>query len=154
MKYIIASIFTFCLSISAQHAIAQVGNKPKVSLNHFAMYVFNLQNETAFYKDLIQLDTIPEPFHDGKHSWFKIGEHSQLHLISGAATTTVHDKNTHLCFSVPSVEAAVERLNKIGLTYENWAGQQQTITTRPDGVKQIYLKDPEGFWVEINDDKF
>ena len=154
MKLIIPFIFTFCLSISAQNASAQASNKPKVSLNHFALYVFNLQKETAFYKDLIQLDTIPEPFHDGRHNWFKIGEHSQLHIISGAAAISIHDKNTHMCFSVPSVEVFVKRLNKIGITYENWAGQKQTITKRPDGVKQIYLKDPEGFWVEINDDKF
>jgi catechol-2,3-dioxygenase len=24
---------------------------------------------------------------------------------------------------------------------------------RPDGVKQIYFQDPEGYWIEINDDK-
>jgi lactoylglutathione lyase len=28
-----------------------------------------------------------------------------------------------------------------------------TITTRVDGVKQIYFKDPDGYWIEINDAK-
>ena len=25
---------------------------------------------------------------------------------------------------------------------------------RPDNIKQIYLQDPEGYWIEVNDDKF
>ena len=27
----------------------------------------------------------------------------------------------------------------------------QPITTRPDGVKQLYVQDPDGYWIEIND---
>jgi lactoylglutathione lyase len=26
-------------------------------------------------------------------------------------------------------------------------------TARPDGVKQVNLQDPEGYWIEVNDDK-
>ncbi|MDQ3681452.1 MAG: VOC family protein, partial [Bacteroidota bacterium] len=58
--------------------------KPKVVLNHIAVYVTDLSKSTIFYQTIIGLDTIPEPFHDGKHTWFKVAEHSQLHLIQGA----------------------------------------------------------------------
>jgi len=27
-------------------------------------------------------------------------------------------------------------------------------TARPDGVKQIYRQDTDGYWMEVNDDKF
>jgi lactoylglutathione lyase len=30
---------------------------------------------------------------------------------------------------------------------------KQTTTTRVDGVQQIWLQDPDGYWVEINDAK-
>ncbi|MEJ7769008.1 MAG: VOC family protein, partial [Chitinophagaceae bacterium] len=105
-------------------------------------------------RDVVQIDTIPEPFHDGKHTWFKVGEHSHLHLIQGAKAVTAHDKNSHLCFSVPSIEAMIERLEKLKIPYTNWAGTGKTPTTRVDGVKQIYFQDPDGYWVEINNDKY
>lgn len=124
----------------------------KPALNHIAVYVVNLQRSTAFYKDIIGLDTIPEPFHDGKHTWFRVAEHAHLHIISGAAAPTVHDKNGHLCFSVPSVETFIQTLTKAGIPYEDWKGNKQSITVRVDGIKQIYFQDPDGYWVEINDD--
>jgi catechol 2,3-dioxygenase-like lactoylglutathione lyase family enzyme len=45
----------------------------KVSLNHIALYVVDLKISTSFYHDIVGLDTIPEPFHDGRHTWFNIG---------------------------------------------------------------------------------
>ena len=125
----------------------------KASLNHIALYVYDLKTSTVFYKEIIGLDTIPEPFHDGRHTWFSVGPKSHLHLIEGAKEKTPHDKNSHLCFSVASVDVFVELLNRKNITYENWAGEKMKITTRVDGVKQIYFIDPDGYWVEINDAK-
>src|SRR3954467_14899298 len=122
-------------------------------LEHIAVYVNNLEVSTNFYKNILQLDTIPEPFHDGRHTWFSIGGKSQLHLISGAAKDIVHDKNSHLCFRVPSMDAFISRLKAAGVSYEDWPGNKQSVNTRPDGVKQIYFKDPDGWWIEINDAK-
>lgn len=127
------------------------GIKPR--LNHIAIYVVDLQVSTVFYRDIIGLDTIPEPFHDGRHTWFSIGPKSHLHVISGAAAATPHDKNAHLCFTVPSVAEFTKTLNKKNIEYENWAGEKKAITNRVDGVKQIWFKDPDGYWIEINDAK-
>ena len=44
-------------------------------------------------------------------------------------------------------------LKKNNIPFENWAGEKNTYTIRVDGVKQIYFKDPDGYWVEINDAK-
>ena len=125
----------------------------KPVLNHIAQYVTNLEKSTEFYQRIIGLDTIPEPFHDGKHTWFSVGPKSHLHLIAGAAFATSHDKNSHLCFSVLSVDAFVANLIKAGVPFEDWPGKAQSVTTRVDGVKQIYFKDPDGYWIEINDDR-
>ena len=133
------------------NCIAQ--SSQKVLLNHIAVYVVDLKISTAFYKDIVGLDTIPEPFHDNRHTWFSVGVKSHLHVISGATTKTAHDKNTHLCFSVASVPEFVKVLEKNKVEYENWAGEKMAITTRVDGVKQIYFKDPDSYWIEINDAK-
>jgi lactoylglutathione lyase len=126
-------------------------NKPV--LNHIAFYVKDLKRSTEFYRDIIGLDTIPEPFHDGKHTWFSIGPKSHLHIISGETKTVVREKTSHVCFSVQNMNAFLEKINKAGIPYEDWAGKKQSVTNRVDGVKQIYLMDPDGFWLEINDAK-
>lgn len=125
-----------------------------VILNHVAVYIHDLKKGTGFYKDIIGLTVIPEPFHDGKHTWFKIGDHSQLHLIQGAQTVTDHDKNSHICFSVSSMDDFIQKLKKNNIWFGNWAGDTNMITKRPDGVQQIYFKDPDGYWVEINNDTY
>jgi|SRR5437762_1987029 len=122
-------------------------------LNHIAFYVVDLKTSTDFYRNIVGLDTIPEPFHDGRHTWFLIGPKSHLHIISGAVAKTSHDKNTHLCFTVSSVEAFIPALKKNNIQYENWAGEKSAVTLRVDGVKQIYFQDPDGYWLEINDAK-
>jgi lactoylglutathione lyase len=145
-------ILSFCFLVTlVMVSFSMKAQKP--TLNHIAVYVNNLHTSTAFYRDVIGLDTIPEPFHDGKHTWFSVGPKSHLHLIEGATGTAVHDKNNHLCFSVPSVDAFITRLNKANIPYEDWPGKPQSVQLRVDGVKQIYFKDPDGYWIEINDAK-
>lgn len=121
-------------------------------VNHIALHVKDLQKTVAFYQNIIGLDTIPEPFHDGNHTWFSMGS-AQLHLIGKAKEISLQSKQSHICFSVASVEDFTERLKKAGLLYEDVKGQANSITTRADGVKQIYFKDPDGYWLEVNDAK-
>jgi lactoylglutathione lyase len=140
---------SIALLFASSSAMAQ--NKPR--LNHIARYVVDLQKSTSFYKNVVGLDTIPEPFHDGRHTWFSIGIQGHLHIISGAAAITPHDKNTHLCFSVASINDFVTTLKKNAVEFENWAGEKNAVTNRVDGVKQLYFRDPDGYWIEINDAK-
>lgn len=128
--------------------------KKPVMLNHIAVYVKDLAVMTEFYRTVVGIDTMPEPFHDGRHTWFPVAEHSQLHLIKGAKEVTQHDKNAHLCFTVASVDEFVKRLAAAKIHYEDWPGKAYSITNRVDGVKQVYFQDPENYWVEINDDKY
>jgi lactoylglutathione lyase len=124
------------------------------TLNHIAIYVVDLKKSTAFYEHIVQLDTIPEPFHDGRHTWFAIGQMSHLHLIQGAKDYTPHEKNNHLCFTVSSVTEFIKTLDIYHVEYENWPGEKMQVTKRVDGVYQIYFKDPDGYWIEINDAKY
>lgn len=144
----------FGVSATGKMCAQVIESKIKPALNHIATYVVDLKTSTAFYQNVIQLDTIPEPFHDGRHTWFSIGPKSHLHLIQGAKDFSSHEKNNHLCFTVPSVNEFIRNLEKHKIEYENWAGQKMEVTKRVDGVNQIYLKDPDGYWLEINDARF
>ena len=139
------------ITLLGNSLLASAQSKPKAILNHIAVYVVDLTTSTLFYQNIVGLDSIPEPFHDGRHTWFSVGPKSHLHIISGAKQKTEHDKNAHLCFSVASIIDFIDGLKKNNIAFESWAGEKNTYTNRVDGVKQIYFRDPDGYWIEIND---
>ncbi|MES2275623.1 MAG: VOC family protein [Bacteroidota bacterium] len=153
MKVLALFLLVIALACPAQKILAQANNKPVAKLNHAALLVADLKKSTDFYESLFNLVIGPEPFHDGKHTWFDLGNGVNLHIIQGAKTKEVYEKNEHLCFSVPSVEVFVKTLNAQNIKFENVAGTVGEITARVDGVKQIYFKDPDGHWIEVNDAK-
>lgn len=126
-------------------------SKPR--MNHVAIFVKDLKVTKNFYENIIGLDTIPEPFHDGKHAWYSLGPGIALHVIQGAENKKEYFKNQHTCLSVPSVETFTKVLLKSKVEFEDLKGDKNRINTRVDGVKQIWLRDPDGYWIEINDAK-
>lgn len=120
--------------------------------NHLAIYVKDLAKMTEFYKDIVLLEPIEEPFKVGRHSWFSLGSGMSLHLIGHADDTQEHHRNNHLCISVPSIDDYIAHLDKTKTPYYNSAGELGGRQKRPDGVQQIYIVDPEGHWIEINDE--
>ena len=136
----------FTIQASAQQS--------KVHINHTAIYVVDIQKTGSFYSNVLGLDTVPEPFHDGKHIWYSTGPHSMLHVIAGATAKKDYYKNQHTCFTVPDFNLFIGKLKQLNWVYEDVAGNKNAITTRVDGVHQIWLQDPDGYWLEINDDKY
>ena len=143
------SLFMFG-NIKAQTSSA----KPKALLNHVAIYVVDLQKTTAFYDEMFGFDTIPEPFHDGKHTWYAIAPGVAMHVIQGAGKPKEYFLNQHTCFSVVSVDDFVAKLKAKNRHWYNSKGVIDIITTRIDGVKQIWVTDPDGYYIEVNDAKF
>ena len=123
---------------------------PALRLTHAAICVHDLKASTDFYKSVLGLEEIPNPFNDGIHTWFKIGPQLQLHVIARGCAV-LPEKNVHLCFSTASLPDLAGRLRQLNVRYSNLKGDNQQFTTRTDGVKQLYLQDPDGYWVEIND---
>lgn len=144
------ALILFLLAFFVNQAEAQ-NKSPRI--NHIAFSVLDLKRSTDFYTRILRLDTIPEPFHDGRHTWLAIGDISHLHLIQNPPPIITPSKNTHLCFTIASVDAFVEVLKKEKIHYEDWQGKPNSITLRVDGVKQVYFQDPDGYWIEINDAK-
>ena len=139
--------------------IAIIGNNPYAraqspQFNHTTVYVVDLEKSTEFYKSVMQLERIPEPFKDGRHNWFKIGEHGQLHVVGGATAIIPHDVNIHLSFRVASLPDFMKHLDQQQVKYGNFKGDSKVVQLRPDGVQQVYFQDPDGYWIEVNDDKF
>ncbi len=144
MKYIpVLILFLFAIPAKAQTF--------DFAIDHQSLIVNDLKKTGDFYANVLQLKEIPHPTNDPGFRWFQVQGNTQLHLISKDTVVMKKHKSMHLCLSTQKLEAFIENLNKNNVEYEDWPGSKKTITQRADGVQQIYLRDPEGYWIEITD---
>ena len=148
----VACLFSLTLLFAATvHAQTSAAKPP--DFDHLALHVQDLARSGDFYEKVVGLERIPDPFKDGRHIWFRMGPHSQLHVISGATGPSPAPIDVHFALRVASLADFTARLDTAGVKYRSFLGDGK-ITSRPDGVKQTYLQDPDGYWIEVNDGTF
>jgi catechol 2,3-dioxygenase-like lactoylglutathione lyase family enzyme len=124
-----------------------------IVISHIAFFVTDLQRSTHFYREVLQLPPLEEPFKLGLHSWFSLGSGCQLHLIAAAAQAPSMHINHHLALRAPTTfDAMTETLNNNGIVYYDPSKKAHTIHVRPDGIRQVFFQDPDGYWIELNDE--
>jgi lactoylglutathione lyase len=60
----------------------------------------------------------------------------------------------HFAFAVSSLKDFLTRLSASVVRYDDGHGGASKVRLRPDGVKQIYFQDPDGYWIEVNEDRY
>ncbi len=139
------------LSINIMTAMGQSSDQElRIKIDHVAISVTDLQESEAFYRDVMGLRQIEEPFGVGRHAWFDLGA-AELHVIKAAEERRERDRSNHLCFSVQDMDEFIDKLTAHDITYYDAGGNAGEINIRPDGIQQIYVTDPDGYWIEIND---
>jgi lactoylglutathione lyase len=149
----LALILSFAVFVPTTLLFSQSGAAhTDLEFDHIALHVHDLAKSTEFYQQVMGLEQISEPFKDGRHVWFRIGSHSQLHVISGAPADEPHRIDVHLAFHTASLSGFMARLDRMHVTYRDFKGTGK-VAPRPDGARQIYFQDPDGYWIEVNDAK-
>ncbi len=126
------------------------GQEFSFTYDHFALEVHDLKSVGDYYVKVLQLREIPHPSEPEGFRWFVIQGNTQLHLIRKDTVPEENRKSEHLCLSTPDLKAFIAYLEKLQIPYWDWPGTPGAVTLRADGVQQIYLKDPENNWIEIN----
>ena len=116
-----------------------------VKHNHIALQVKDFEASRKFYGEVLGLQPVPVPDNlKAIRAWFKIGADQQIHLLAGRTAPVVNDRNgSHFAVFVESIDKAEAFLKARNLPYH--------AQTRFDGVKQIYVPDPDGYLVELNE---
>ncbi|MDO6602646.1 VOC family protein [Arenibacter palladensis] len=122
-------------------------------IDHSSLIVNNLDTTADFYSNILKLKEIPHPDKAPGFRWFQVQGNSQLHLIYKDTVVMKKHKSMHLCLSTPNLETFIKHLEDNNIEYEDWPGTKGAVTLRTDGVRQIYLTDPEGYWIEVNNAK-
>ncbi len=114
-----------------------------LALNHVALLVADLEKSGWFYREVIGLQEIPRPVFGFPGTWFRIGTGQELHLIAG---------RTHEVFSGHrAIHFALEAKDpgKATAHFEKMKVNFRPAKARPDGAVQIFVEDPDGYWVEL-----
>ena len=123
-----------------------------IVVSHIAFFVTDLQRSTRFYSEVLQLPPLEEPFKLGLHSWFSLGSGCQFHLIAAAAQVPIMHINHHLALRTTAFDAMIQTLKNNSIAYYDPFKNANTIHVRPDGIRQVFFQDPDGYWIELNDE--
>jgi len=124
----------------------------QVRLNHMSLQVRNLADSARFYQEVLLLPEIECGARKANIRWFGLGTGQSLHLIEGEFGETFVKISTHFCISAADFDAMVRHLDSKRAGYGNLAGEQGREHVRADGVRSVYLQDPDGYWIEVNED--
>ena len=136
---------------SANLLQAQDNNPISFIYNHNALSVKDVNRSAEFYKTVLQLSEITNRTQIEGIRWISLGEGKELHLVSVIKEPVTINKAVHFALNTNNMDALVKRLIELKVAYSDWPGTPNTITTRADGVKQIYFQDPDSYWIEVND---
>ncbi|MFC0184800.1 Glyoxalase/Bleomycin resistance protein/Dioxygenase superfamily protein [Pseudarcicella hirudinis] len=116
-------------------------------INHVALYVRDVGVSMKFYGETLELEQdFRRPAFDFGGAWYKLGSRQSLHLLDGRTDEEISSssRRNHFAVEVESIKECEAFLRNKGLEF---MGPK----LRPDGVPQIFLKDPDGYWMEFTE---
>jgi lactoylglutathione lyase len=148
---IVAVIVGVLLSSRAATMTAQTATPTvTVAIDHVALHVADLNASAAFYSGVFGLQEIPSAAKGRR--WFSLGKGVALHLLGERSAPVADDRSVHIALTSNNLEPILQRLRDRRIPWSDFAGNPGAVSTvRSDGVRQIFLRDPDGYWVEVND---
>ena len=122
------------------------------SFNHVALSVKDVDESVQFYQKVLQLDEIENTASNSKTRWLSLGEGKQLHLIPRPDAEIKTNKAVHFALATEDLSPFIKHLEALHIDYSDWRDTPNKDYVRKDGIKQIYFQDPNGYWIEINED--
>ena len=122
------------------------------TIDHITIVAKDLDKSVEFYVGLLGMRSVRRPDFGFPGRWFQAGQ-TQIHLNQGSAAAgsaglppsggSEISRAFHYAFAVDNCDATAAYLRQQGI--EIVAGPR----TRPDGARQLYLRDPDNHIVEL-----
>jgi catechol 2,3-dioxygenase-like lactoylglutathione lyase family enzyme len=113
-------------------------------INHVSINALDLRESVDFYVDLLGAELIPTPNFGLPVQWLALGR-TQLHLFERDMTPTSHH---HLGITVDALEPVYRAAERRGAFDDKAFGNH--LVHLPGDVVQLYVRDPAGNLVEID----
>tara|TARA_B100001175_G_C19495276_1_gene634886 strand:- start:439 stop:891 length:453 start_codon:yes stop_codon:yes gene_type:complete len=142
---------TTLLFITLFGIIFSVQSQINLKFDHQALPVNNLKITGDFYRDILGFKDIPTLVGTKyTHRWLANYEGKEIHLIYSNEEIQKTPKEIHMAFSPVDFDKFIDHLKKNNVVFTNYKLEFGVVQVRNDGVKQAWVRDPQGYWIEIN----
>ena len=112
------------------------------ALDHVGLHVADAARSLRFYAEVLGLVEIARPDLGFPGHWLRIGSAQELHLIGKGAHPDLPPAERHFALAIDDAVAWAARLRACGVAFDG-------PRPRPDGARQIFLRDPDGHVIEL-----
>ncbi|MDG2382076.1 MAG: VOC family protein [Pirellulaceae bacterium] len=122
------------------------------AIDHITLVVKDLEASSTFYADILGMEVTKRPDFGFAGLWFQVGP-TQIHMNVDSEEAgpsgmpefagSKPSRGFHFAFEVDDCDAADQQLKQIGIDVVTGP------RSRPDGARQLYIYDPDGYLVEI-----
>lgn len=146
MRFLILAALAIATPTLAQDRPAPVAARG----DHVAISVTDLDRSTEFYKRVFGLPELKAPVKNRR--WLDLGGGFAMHIIPDRTAPVGVDRGNHIAFAVADFDGFVAMLVREGIPFTDFEDKPSTIQRlRTDGVRQVYIRDPDGHRIEVND---
>ena len=140
----------FVIALAAQPQSAALAPPPSARADHLALHVSDLDRSQSFYTRYFGLQPMRAPAPGNIMRWLQAGSF-ELHLIGGRTRPVDVPIAVHLALRVQDLDAVISRLESDKVTWSDSDKNPRATAIRGDGIRQLYLQDPDGYWIEVNE---
>jgi catechol 2,3-dioxygenase-like lactoylglutathione lyase family enzyme len=118
-------------------------------LNHVSITVTDVAKAREFYTDVLGLQEIPRPAFDFPGIWYSLNKGLSLHIIlndqlvrPAVEREKITARYAHFALWTEDADATAARIEALGLPCRD-------VVSGPTGLRQVFVKDPDGNMVEF-----
>jgi catechol 2,3-dioxygenase-like lactoylglutathione lyase family enzyme len=118
-------------------------------LSHVSITVTDVAKARDFYTGLLGFPEIPRPAFDFPGIWYSLGGDLQLHIIlndqlvrPAGERERIVARYPHFALWTEDVDGTARRFEELGLVCRD-------VVSGPTGLRQLFIKDPDGNMIEF-----
>lgn len=142
------------MAVTAPTAMAQNTVTPappsQGAFDHLSILVADQNASVRFYTEVFGLTEFNSAVTGPR--WLRFENGVELHLIAGRTEPVADVLFVHMAIRTADLDPIMEKLKARGMMWTDSTRKPGAINNkRTDGVRQIFLRDPDGYWIEVND---
>lgn len=158
IKLITLLLLSINLQISAQSMSSGSNESNSISesfnltLQHTTLVVTNFKASKEFYTEILGLKDLKADWLPENQMFLSLGDNLELHVGEVEGVEIKPSNFNHFAISTNDLDGYLKLLASKGVDHYSLGGAEKNfIQKRPDGVRQTFIQDPDGYWIEIND---
>lgn len=122
------------------------------TFNHIAISVKDVAKSADFYQRVFNLEEIENTASVSETRWLMLTKNVQIHIIPRPNFEIKVNKAVHFALATKDLKSFIKHLDNLKIEYSDWKNTPNRDYVRDDGINQIYFQDPDGYWIEVNND--